>query len=48
MKYLAAYNLLVLGGQEHPSPADLERVLRSVGLPTDPEQIAQCIEVLSR
>lgn len=31
MRYVAAYALAVLGGHEHPTVADLERIITSVG-----------------
>ena len=31
MRYVAAYALAVLGGHQHPTVADLERIITSVG-----------------
>ena len=37
MKHLAAYLLLVLGGNESPSADDVTNALATVGIETDPE-----------
>ena len=39
MKHLAAYALLVLGGNENPSAADVEKVLKDSGVSADKEKI---------
>ena len=44
MKYLAAYALLVLGGNEHPTADDMGKLLKEVGVAVDKEQIATLIE----
>ena len=44
MKYLAAYSLLVLGGNEKPTATDVEKMLRASGCSTDSYQIASLIE----
>jgi len=48
MKYLAAYNLLVLAGHVDPTPTDLKRVLHAGGVHADEKEIRECIDVLSR
>ena len=35
MRYIAAIALLVLAGNEHPKPADIEEVLREAGVAID-------------
>jgi len=37
MKYLAAYALLVLGGNDAPTDVDVKRVLEAVGVTTEDE-----------
>ena len=44
MKYLAAYALLVLGGNEHPTADDMGKLLKEVGVAVDKEHIATLIE----
>lgn len=39
MRYVAAYLLAVLGGNENPSAADIEKVLSSVGIDADAERL---------
>lgn len=39
MRYVAAYLLAVLGGNETPSAADIEKVLSSVGIDADAERL---------
>lgn len=43
MKYLAAYLLLALGGNETPSGADIEKVLSSVGIEADSERLSKVV-----
>lgn len=43
MKYLAAYLLLALGGNESPSAADIEKVLSSVGIEADSERVGKVV-----
>jgi len=38
MKYVAAYALLVLGGNATPSAADIEKVLKEAGIKGDTER----------
>ena len=44
MKHLAAYSLLVLGGNEKPTAADVEKMLRASGCSPDAEKVASLIE----
>ena len=44
MKYLAAYALLVLGGNEHPTADDMGKLLKEVGVAVDKVQLATLIE----
>ena len=44
MKHLAAYSLLVLGGNEKPSAADVEKLLRDAGCTADSDKVANLIE----
>lgn len=39
MRYVAAYLLAVLGGNESPSSKDLKKILDSVGIETDDERV---------
>ena len=39
MRYVAAYLLAVLGGNEAPSAADIEKILSSVGIDADAERL---------
>ena len=39
MKYIAAYALLVLGGNASPSADDVSRVLKSVGIDSESEKL---------
>jgi len=43
MRYVAAYLLAVLGGKEAPTPADLEKILSSVGIEIDSPRLTQVI-----
>lgn len=44
MKHLAAYALLVLGGKESPSAADVEKLLKEAGCKADTDKIKQLID----
>ena len=44
MKHLAAYAMLVLGGKEKPTAADVEKLMRDSGVTPDSEKIALLIE----
>ncbi|KAG8125666.1 putative 60S acidic ribosomal protein [Naja naja] len=39
MRYVAAYLLAVLGGNESPNSKDLKKILDSVGIETDDERV---------
>ena len=43
MKHIAAFALLVLGGNEQPTAADVEKVLKDSGVKADSEKIATMI-----
>ena len=40
MKHIAAYALLVLGGNESPSAADVEKLLKEAGVKAESDDIA--------
>ena len=44
MKYLAAYALLVLGGNEHPTADDMTKLFKEVGTSVDKEKLAVMLE----
>lgn len=46
MRYVAAYLLAVLGGQDSPANADLEKILSSVGIEADAERLTRVIKEL--
>ena len=46
MKHLAAYLLLVLGGNESPSASDIKKVLGSVGIDADEDRLNTLIKEL--
>lgn len=46
MRYLAAYLLLKLGGNESPSADDIKKVLGSVGVDLDAEKAGRVIKQL--
>lgn len=39
MRYVAAYLLAILGGNESPTSKDLKKILDSVGIETDDERV---------
>ena len=39
MRHIAAYALLVLGGNENPTAADVEKLLKEAGVKADSEKI---------
>ena len=41
MKHMAAYLMLVLGGNENPTADDVSTALSSVGVETDSEQLGK-------
>uniref|UniRef100_A0A6B2F398 Large ribosomal subunit protein P2 n=3 Tax=Crotalinae TaxID=8710 RepID=A0A6B2F398_BOTNI len=47
MRYVAAYLLAVLGGNESPSSKDLKKILDSVGIETDDERVTKVIGELN-
>ena len=46
MKHIAAYALLVLGGNEAPTAADVEKVLKSVGASADKDSLTAMCKAL--
>lgn len=46
MRYVAAYLLAVLGGKAAPVPADLEKILSSVGIEADSDKLKRVIDEL--
>ena len=46
MKYLAAYALLVLGGNENPSADDIKKVLSEVGITADDAQLTALLDAM--
>ncbi|KAM4665558.1 large ribosomal subunit protein P2 [Amazona ochrocephala] len=47
MRYVAAYLLAVLGGNESPTSKDLKKILDSVGIETDDERMNKVISELN-
>ncbi|KAM3855700.1 large ribosomal subunit protein P2 isoform 2-T2 [Vipera latastei] len=47
MRYVAAYLLAVLGGNDSPSSKDLKKILDSVGIETDDERVNKVISELN-
>ena len=43
MKHIAAFALLVLGGNENPTAADVEKLLKAAGVTPDSDKIAKMI-----
>ena len=43
MKHIAAFALLVLGGNEQPTAADVEKILKEAGVKADSEKITSMI-----
>ena len=43
MKHIAAFALLVLGGNENPTAADVEKLLKAAGVAPDSEKIVKMI-----
>lgn len=43
MRYVAAYLLAVLGGNESPSVADIEKILSSVGIEADSTRLGKVV-----
>lgn len=46
MRYVAAYLLAVLGGNESPSKGDVEKILKSVGIEADSERATKVVNEL--
>jgi large subunit ribosomal protein LP2 len=46
MKHIAAYALLVLGGNASPSVADVEKVLKEAGAKADSDKVAVLVKAL--
>jgi len=46
MKYIAAYALLVLGGNEQPTDADVRKVLQEVGGEINDEELTRVVNAL--
>uniref|UniRef100_A0A2M4C3Z1 Large ribosomal subunit protein P2 n=2 Tax=Nyssorhynchus TaxID=44543 RepID=A0A2M4C3Z1_9DIPT len=46
MRYVAAYLLAVLGGNESPSNADIEKILSSVGIEADSARVTKIVTEL--
>merc|ERR1719419_338931 len=47
MRYVAAYLLCALGGNDSPSAADIEKILGSVGVDAEADQIKKVISELN-
>ncbi len=47
MKHIAAFALLVLGGNNSPSAADVEKVLTAAGVKADEGKVAALVEALA-
>ena len=46
MKHIAAYALLVLGGNANPTADDVEKVLKAAGAKSDSAKVASLVEAL--
>lgn len=47
MRYVAAYLLAVLGSNQNPSAADIDKILGAVGVESDAEKVKKVISELS-
>ena len=47
MRYVAAYLLAVLGGNESPSAADIKKILSSVGIDAEDDKLKKVISELN-
>ena len=47
MKYIAAYALLVLGGNASPKAADVEKVLKEAGIKSEAEHVERLVSSLA-
>lgn len=43
MRYIAAFALLVLAGNENPEPSDIEKVLRAAGVTIDVAELEELL-----
>lgn len=46
MKYIAAYALLVLGGNAAPKAADVEKVLKEAGIKSEADHVERLVKAL--
>ena len=46
MRYVAAYLLAVLGGNDAPAAADIEKILSSVGIEAEADKLKKVISEL--
>ncbi len=47
MKYIAAYALLVLGGNASPKAADVEKVLKEAGIKSEADHVERLVNALA-
>ena len=47
MKHIAAYLLLTLGGNTHPSAADITALLAEVGIDADAAQLTKVLIIIT-
>jgi len=47
MRYVAAYLLAVLGGNDNPSAADIKKILSSVGIDAEDDKLKKVISELN-
>lgn len=47
MKYIAAYALLVLGGNAEPKAADVEKVLKEAGIKSESDHVERLVVALA-
>jgi large subunit ribosomal protein LP2 len=47
MRYIAAYLLLKIGGNEAPSASDIKKVIQSVGIEVDEERVDSLLSELN-
>lgn len=47
MRYVAAYLLANLGGNENPSAADIKKILKSVGIETEDSRVEALLSQVS-
>lgn len=48
MKYLAAYLLLNAGGKANPAAADINSLLKTVGIESEEERVSSLISALAK